>query len=255
MENAVNIGMVTCGRLSHTIKAIESLYHFDAGFPFHLTVVDNGSIDGTISYLQFQQELGHIKNLILLRSNIGVAKASNAAWQAEDTKYYMKMDNDVIIKKDNWLFPMVYTIDNLEQLGMIGYNFETVSPACEMYDVTLAGITLTYKASSLGGACVLIPDRTRKILGYWCEEYGLYGEEDVDYGIRVIASQKINVYLPDKTAVEHLDPYDDKDNFHKWKSYQRAIIHDKCFNNCMEYLDGKRNLYINPSNDADTYRI
>ena len=39
--------------------------------------------------------------------------------------------------------------------------------------------------ANLGGACYLIPKRAHEALGYWCEDYGLYGEEDHDHSVRL----------------------------------------------------------------------
>ncbi|MFM6371767.1 MAG: glycosyltransferase family 2 protein, partial [Dolichospermum sp.] len=75
----VNIGVVTFNRLEFTKQAIASIVKFTS-FPYVISVVDNGSHDGTKDYLLELQEKGIIKNLVLLVENVGVAKASNLAW-------------------------------------------------------------------------------------------------------------------------------------------------------------------------------
>ncbi|HXG49186.1 MAG TPA: glycosyltransferase, partial [Methylomirabilota bacterium] len=51
---------------------------------------------------------------------------------------------------------------------------------------------------------LLIPRRTERELGCWCEEYGLYGEEDADYAERVRLSGKLLAYMEDENVGLHL---------------------------------------------------
>ncbi|MBA3611847.1 MAG: glycosyltransferase, partial [Nitrospirales bacterium] len=123
----VNIGMVTFNRVEFTKQAIAALFQHTC-FPHVITVVDNGSTDGTPEYLQALQKQGFITNLILLPDNVGIAKASNLSWSQEpDAEYYLKLDNDIVIQKPNWLSRMVEVIDRIPELGAIAYSFEPVS--------------------------------------------------------------------------------------------------------------------------------
>ncbi len=196
----VNIGMVTFNRLEFTKSSIASLLEFTC-FPHVITVVDNGSTDGTGEYLQGLKKEGIITNLILLKENVGIAKASNLAWSQEpNAEYYVKFDNDIVIQKPNWLERMVGIIDAASDLAMVGYNFEPKSYPIQIIN----GLKVRPKTGNLGGACVLIPKRTEQLLGYWCEDYGLYGEEDADYGIRLTLSGLMHAYMEDEQVGVHL---------------------------------------------------
>lgn len=197
----VNICMVTYNRLEYTKQSLQSVLS-KTRFPHTITVVDNNSSDGTQDYLKDLKNKGVIKNLVLLEENVGVAKASNLAWSMEpDAHYYMKLDNDIIVQKVDWLKNAVDILDRIKNAGMIGYNFEPVSYPL----ITNNGITARVKPQgNLGGACLLIPKRTEEKLGYWCEDYGLYGEEDADYGARITLSNMLNVYMPDEDMGFHL---------------------------------------------------
>src|SRR5207247_2618503 len=101
------------------------------------------------------------------------------------------------------------------------------------------GITLRVKQGTLGGACILIPKRTERLLGCWCEDYGLYGEEDADYGMRIGLAGLINAYMEDEDIGFHLpagkaacidpitfcatDGVEEKDqgDYRRWKDEQR----------------------------------
>lgn len=199
--NFANICIVTHNRIRYTRETIHALLqHTD--LPFVLTLVDNSSHDGTQEYLHELHRNGIVKNLILFDENIGVARASNAAWQQEPgARYYIKLDNDIVIRKAGWLGDMIRVVESIPTIGILGYNFEPVSyPVVEM-----EGMKVRPKVvGNLGGACVLIPKWTENILGYWCEDYGLYGEEDADYGFRVTLAGLRNVYMEDENMGTHL---------------------------------------------------
>ena len=50
----------------------------------------------------------------------------------------------------------------------------------------------------------MIPKRTHDVLGFWCEDYGDYGEEDLDYCIRVEYYGLFNIYMEHEDAGIHL---------------------------------------------------
>jgi predicted O-linked N-acetylglucosamine transferase (SPINDLY family)/glycosyltransferase involved in cell wall biosynthesis/SAM-dependent methyltransferase len=198
---SVNIGMVTYNRLPFTREAIQAIIQHTK-YPYTLTVVDNGSLDGTAEYLKRLHQEGTLTHLILLRRNIGVAGAANLAWlQEPDAAYFLKLDNDIIIQKDGWLESMVQAIERLPELGIIGYNFEPVSYKSRV----MRGVSVRIKdRGNVGGACFMVPRRTQRLLGRWCEAYARYGFEDVDYCARVSLSGLLNGYMEDENVGVHL---------------------------------------------------
>ncbi len=125
--NFVNICMITYNRLEYTQQSIESIKKYTS-YPHVLTIIDNNSNDGTKEYLIHLKEKGVVKNLIILDENIGVAKASNLGWlQEPEARYYLKIDNDIVIQKHNWLTNMVNVIEKITQAGAVAYNFESFS--------------------------------------------------------------------------------------------------------------------------------
>jgi len=198
----VNIGMVTFNRLDFTRRAIASVVEHTNGVPYVLTVVDNGSGDGTQEYLKSLKEAGIIQSVVLLQANVGVAGACNLAWHMEpEAGYYLKLDNDIVIRRSGWLSEMVRIVDRIPEIGAVAYNFERHS-----YPVrTVAGLRVRVKdQGNLGGACILIPKRTEKVLGFWSEDYGLYAEEDADYGMRIRCLGLFNAYMEDEDIGLHL---------------------------------------------------
>jgi len=261
----VNIGIITFNRLEFTKKTIESVIHHTR-YPYVITVVDNNSDDGTQQYLKKIKEIGLIKNLILSNKNLGVAKASNLAWNSEpNSEYYLKLDNDIIIQTNNWLHEMVKVADKIPQSGTIAYNFEPTS-----YPIaTINGLKVRPKhnGQNLGGACILIPKRTQKSIGYWSEEYGLYGEEDADYGFRSYLAGLLNIYMENenigihlpggKAAAINLKTYEANDNSELLIHKNYRLFKDKLrrknmqdgglfYQNKKKYELGIKKLYINP---------
>lgn len=196
----VHIVMITYNRLEFTQKAIEGL-HATATLPYVLTVVDNGSTDGSREWLESQRRDGRISRLVLLDENVGVAKAANLGWALEPgAKYFVKLDNDMVLTKSGWLEEMVSILDASDDIGMIAANVEPRSfPEFHEY-----GVRFRVKRGTLGGACVMIPRRVHDRLGFWSEHYGKYGEEDFDYGFRSMLSGYRNVYLSDEETAFHL---------------------------------------------------
>ena len=98
-----HLAVVTWNRLALTRICLESLL---ARTPpgYALTIVDNGSEDGSREYLQsLAAAHAHIR-LKLLSRNMGVSVAANLAWDdAADDDFYIKLDNDVEILDPLWL--------------------------------------------------------------------------------------------------------------------------------------------------------
>ncbi len=240
MNNFINICIVTFNRLEYTKKCIESIFAY-ADYPHVITVVDNNSTDGTRKYLNNLKSRELIKNLFCLDSNLGVAKASNIGWLCEpDAEYYLKLDNDVMIQKSPWLAPMVKTIEDIPVAGAVAYNFENK----EYPPQEINGHHVIIKHGNLGGACILIPKRTEKLLGYWCEDYGVYGQEDLDYGIRIQLVGLLNIYLNDKQTALHMN-FSDNPQYTTWKNeqFEKNNNYEKIVNNVYGFFKGFRPLY------------
>ena len=178
----VNIGIVTFNRLALTKICLESLFDVTAG-DYVVTVVDNCSTDGTQEYLQ--AFVGHPRvTVVLLPRNTGVSVASNYAWALGNERgdgYYVKLDNDMEIKDKYWLQELRDIVDANPTVAMAGYRNNERNT---VERITLPdGRTLLTAASYFGGS-VLIPRRVHDLLGFWNEDYGIYGFEDVDYSNR-----------------------------------------------------------------------
>lgn len=256
-EKYANFCMVTYNRLDFTKKALSSIL-MNTRYPHVITVIDNNSTDGTREYLQSLKNSGVIKNLVLLDDNIGFAKASNIAWMLEpDAAYYVRCDNDMVVQKPNWLIDMVAIAEKIPSIAVLGYNVEPKS-----YPIKdIQGIRFRVKKGNIGGGCVFVSKQAHNKLGFWCEDYGLYGEEDFDYGFRAILSKMLNIYMEDEDAFFHLpagkaaainsqnmeatdglEEVEDK-KYRLWKDEQRRMALQKRAENIQFYQENTSDLY------------
>lgn len=205
----VNITMVTYNRLDFTKRSIESVGP-TAGYPYELTVVDNASSDGTQAYLEELRAAGVIHRLILNERNHGIAYAANQGWAAGGKEHYLKLDNDIVFEHEGWLSNLVDACDRLPRVGTIGYNFEASSYPLSEID----GVRIRRKRGNIGGACVMIPRRVHDRVGYWCEDFWPYGEEDADMWFRIrelglrayyMEDEDVGLHLPEGKATPLLD--------------------------------------------------
>jgi glycosyltransferase involved in cell wall biosynthesis len=199
MIEPVNITMVTFNRVEFTRQSIDSIVR-TAGYPYELTVVDNASQDGTVELLHELHGRGVVHRLILNPQNEGVAFAANQGWVAGGKSHYMKVDNDIVFTRMGWLARIVETCDALPEVGAIAYNFETTSYPRQI----VRGLRIRPKAGNVGGCCVMIPDRVHRLVGYWCEDYRPYGEEDSDMYVRLRQLGLQSCYMDDEAVGLHL---------------------------------------------------
>ena len=181
----VNITMPVFNRHHVTQKAILALRRTSQTVPFTLTVVDNGSDPEMVKKLVEFREDGIIDHLYLLPENMGISCAANIGWQMMDAPFYMKLDNDIVIKERDWLPKLFRLWRHGESLSSLGGAYdETMLLAASGAIHTPDGI-LGRCVTNLPGQAILIPKPVSDTLGMWNEDYGLYGAEDGDYGARM----------------------------------------------------------------------
>lgn len=195
-----HIGVVTWNRLELTRRCLASLLQKTPP-GYGLTVVDNGSTDGTQDFLQeLAAEHPHMR-LRLLRRNMGVAVASNLAWDdAANADFYVKLDNDVEVLDPQWLSRLMDMLAENPRLGMVGYKL------CAKHEgapLTLADGSTALEVVCCNGACACIPRAVHERLGFWNEGFGRYGYEDLEYSWRARKAGYLLAYAPQQNALRH----------------------------------------------------
>lgn len=196
MNKSVNITIVTHNRLEYTKQCIMGLKE-NTKIPYNLTIVDNGSTDGTRQWIN--NNVHEFDNIKLFDKNIGIARGYNWGWYHGTKKYFLKLDNDIIPKKRGWLAELIFAADRSDKIGVIGYSLETTAYPLKIVE----GYPLQVKSGgqNVNGGCMLVPERTWETIGYFNEEYydekneQCLGGVDSDYGYRNHIAGRLNCYL------------------------------------------------------------
>lgn len=234
--------MVTYNRLELTKQTIDSLVKTTKR-PCNLVVVDNGSTDGTVEYLEELELPEHIKLVgRCLFENKGIAIGRNIALKMADelkTKWYCTIDNDVEMP-EGWLQQCVEIMEANKGYGAVGVNME-VAP----YPVvTRGGHTVQEKPSgNLGTACMVFRKQIHQMIGFFNTEYGKYGEEDADFGMRVRVAGFRMGYIEQMGT--HLGADEEEVNeYREFKSKQHADNLALFKQNCARYAQRTKPLFI-----------
>ena len=115
----VHILFLTFNRLSYTRKTLPALLESADTNSCQICIVDNGSTDGTVEYLQ---KLIHpqIERVIYNRKNEGLVKPTKKFWKDSKAEFIGKIDNDILVPK-GWIEKLVYSHQKIPQLGVVGF--------------------------------------------------------------------------------------------------------------------------------------
>lgn len=190
MDELCYLMMVTYNRLELTKQTLEDLAK-SVDYPSVLVIVDNGSTDGTVDFLESEDlEFGeHIQasHIIFNTENKGIGIGRNQALKyAVDSgaTWFSTLDNDVLLPT-GWLSECITILKANRQFAMLGVNVENAPyPIVE---------TNGYKfrecpyPGNLGTACTVFHKSFQKMFGYFEIFENRYGCEDTDLGTRTRA--------------------------------------------------------------------
>lgn len=238
--------MATYNRLDLTKQTLDNLIE-TTDYPFDLIIVDNDSKDGTVDYLysfvekKLAEEQKYFREFKLIKNekNLGIAVARNQALQASSGEWLSTLDNDVLLPQ-GWLSQCIAILRANPKFGMLGVNMEG-----HAYPEIRNGALVWQDkpAGNLGTACTVFHRSLHKLLGYFNTEYGLYGEEDADFGMRVRVAGFRMGYL--KQNGKHVgEGENDVGEYREFKtaSHQRNLA--KFRQNCADYAHGRKSIYI-----------
>jgi GT2 family glycosyltransferase len=241
---STTIMMVTYNRLDLTKQTLNDLL-ISAQYPFRLILIDNGSSDQTIEWLESfcKENVGQgdflSYQIIDNKANKGIAVGRNQGLEAAKTTWLCTLDNDVLLPK-NWLRECIDILQHNRSFGMIGVNFEgTKYPLIKRGD-----LEFEHKPrGNLGTACTVFNKSLHRLLGYFNTEYGIYGLEDSDWGMRVrVAGLKLG-YL--KEHGTHLGQgAADQGAYREFKTAEHDRYLKKFNENCANYTHKTKSIYI-----------
>ena len=118
-DKPVTIVILTWNGIEYTKRCIETLFHNTDFSNFKIIVVDNGSTDGTVEFLENYPDIACIFN----SENFGFVKANNQAIeQADPESDIVLLNNDTEIPHDQtlWLKKIQHTANSEDDIGIVG---------------------------------------------------------------------------------------------------------------------------------------
>ncbi|MCL4423913.1 MAG: glycosyltransferase [Firmicutes bacterium] len=197
MRGLTSVIIVTWNALEYTRQCLTSLEEHTR-LPHELILVDNGSTDGTVEFLQ-DYAAGHVHaRHILNETNLGFPKAVNQGLALAGGEYLVLLNNDTVAT-ENWLENLQICADSNGAIGMVGPRSNHVSGPQQL-DVrygTLAEMhrfarefnssdsTRWFEVTRLVGFCLLIKREAYQKVGGLDEGFGLGNFEDDDLSLRM----------------------------------------------------------------------
>lgn len=216
----VTIIMLTWNGLEYTQRCIESIREHTRDIAHRLLVVDNGSSDGTLEWLQAQADVTLIAN----EHNLGFTRGNNQGMAATPPAHdILLLNNDTVIPHDRWLSHLRDVAHSHPRIGIVGclllhsngllQHAGTYMPGDSFWGHQIGGGE-TYigqypgvrDVEGITGACMYIRNDLRAAIGGLDEAYVSYFE-DTDYclrarqaGFRVVCSGGARVMHHENTS-------------------------------------------------------
>jgi len=167
---------------------------------YEVIVVDNGSTDGTVDFLNSLKDTNQINHLVLNEKNLGVIKGRNQGIKLSVKDYVICLDNDQIVKKD-WLVELHREMDKgFDFVGVEAWKVNSDHMPIMRYKNKKQAYTVSYVGA---GGC-LMKRRVLEEIGIYDERFGMAYFEDVDICFRAKeAGYKIG--WCDKSIIDHLE--------------------------------------------------
>lgn len=169
---------------------------------FAVTVVNDGSTDKTGRWLDDkkaerlatdQRSFSVVHN----RRQYGTNKSSNIGWSKYDGGHYVKLDNNAVVLRPDWLSVLVEFAD-ATRAGIVAYNLEFGRAAANYPRSRINGVEVVDRtAFNVAGKCALVPEWTRARVGLWNENIGTpYRGADRVYACRLRLAGLKSLYHP-----------------------------------------------------------
>jgi GT2 family glycosyltransferase len=212
----VSVVIPVLNGLRRTLECLICLTHHDAGVPFEVIVVDNGSTDQSRELLSAIPHLRYIRH----DSNLGFGAACNAGADDARGRFVAFLNNDTQ-PQPGWLSALLSTFTDFDHVGGAGPKVlfpdgrlqdagSAINPDCTSSligvfdDPRLPRFNTTREVDYLSGVCLLMETRLFRELGGFDRDFAPAYCEDVDLCLRVRREGLRLVYQPSAVIVHHL---------------------------------------------------
>jgi GT2 family glycosyltransferase/Tfp pilus assembly protein PilF len=199
-DELASLIVLCCNQLEYTQQCLESVLRHTRS-PYELMLVDNGSTDGTLSYLEEIRRRHRPARTAIIRneSNLGYPAGCNQALEQAKGQYIVFLNNDTIVTP-GWLDGLIrWSLHDWPNVGLVGpVSNGGMDAQCIRVDYsevkevdefaarrcqTFAG--KMQMVPRLTGFCLLAHREVLEQVGRLDERYGLGFFEDDDLCVRV----------------------------------------------------------------------
>lgn len=211
----LTISIVNYNAGEYLIKCLDSLKKIENELDFDVYVVDNNSSDG--SHEKAKEKFPQF-NFIFNKENLGFGKAHNLVLKKSNTPYVLTLNPDSEVSERTLSFVYDFMEKNHE-VGIASSRVEKEDGSIDkashrgfptpyasflyfflkndrLYHLTDRDMSNTHEVDSVVGAFMFIRKSVLEKIGYFDEDYFLYGE-DLDLCFRVKKAGFKVMYLPE----------------------------------------------------------
>ena len=217
----MTIIILTWNKLEFTKKCLEHLNKNTSYENWDVIIVDNGSKDGTVSYLDLKKEkFPKIVTIVKNKTNLGFAKGCNQGAKLVKGEYILFLNNDVFVYP-KWLQNMVKCLEKddtraivgakllypqtkkIQHAGVIILPHGYPTHQCRNFPHDHPKVNVERLFPAVTAACLLIKTEIFWGVGGFDERFGIGSYEDVDLCLKVQKKGYKIVYCPTSVGIHY----------------------------------------------------
>jgi hypothetical protein len=197
-QKSVTIIIVNWNQKKLLANCLSSLKSRTAYSNYHVIVVDNGSLDGSV---EMMKQVFPWADVVALDKNYGFSTGNNKgivyALEKYKPEYVLLLNNDVEIVQANWLSKMVSVAESEDNVGIVGCKLIYPNGKTQYIGtkVTVKGLTWlnpsnegslpeVFDVDAVLGACFLIKKAVLDRIGFFDVGFSPFVHEESDFCMR-----------------------------------------------------------------------
>lgn len=222
-RETIGIFMTTYYRQGTARRCLESVLATMAsdGYDVFLSVTDNGSDQGLVSYLTGLAEARPEVSVECLKKNIGKAEAVNRATARRKFDWFVSCDSDIFHAVSGWPGLLADCYKAIPEAGMVSVGYVNNGNAPmplqpNRLELNVHGRQYSFHwGEAVAGGCFVSHRKVWKRVKY--RSAGVYGGVDGIYRGAVSNKLKLKCGYIDEIRVEHLDDRNETGGYYDWK--------------------------------------